>query len=94
MSELTAAGLGAVLVPYPAAVDDHQTGNANYLVEAGAGVLIPQDELTPEVLAAELDRCCKDRRLVTNRAVRARTMARPNATADVVARCLALGSAA
>jgi len=94
VSELAAAGLGAVLVPYPAAVDDHQTGNANYLVQAGAGVLIPQDALTPELLAEELDRCCSDRHLVTDRAVRARTMSRPNATADVVARCLAVGGAA
>ncbi|MBT76978.1 MAG: undecaprenyldiphospho-muramoylpentapeptide beta-N-acetylglucosaminyltransferase, partial [Chromatiales bacterium] len=48
ISELTAAGLGAILVPYPSAVDDHQTKNAGYLVAAGAAVLIPQSELTAE----------------------------------------------
>jgi UDP-N-acetylglucosamine--N-acetylmuramyl-(pentapeptide) pyrophosphoryl-undecaprenol N-acetylglucosamine transferase len=87
--ELAAAGLGAVLVPYPAAVDDHQTLNARYLVDAGAAVLIPQSELTPERLAVELEACAKDRRLVLQRASRARQLSRPEATDDLVAACLA-----
>ncbi|HEY9199571.1 MAG TPA: undecaprenyldiphospho-muramoylpentapeptide beta-N-acetylglucosaminyltransferase, partial [Gammaproteobacteria bacterium] len=45
IAELTAVGVGAILVPYPHAVDDHQTGNARYLVNAGAALLIPQSEL-------------------------------------------------
>lgn len=51
VSELAAAGLGAVFVPFPAAVDDHQTRNAQFLVNAGAGVLIPERELTPQRLS-------------------------------------------
>ncbi|MDP6437248.1 MAG: undecaprenyldiphospho-muramoylpentapeptide beta-N-acetylglucosaminyltransferase [Gammaproteobacteria bacterium] len=87
--ELAAAGLGAVLVPYPAAVDDHQTLNARYLVDAGAAVLIPQSQLTPERLAAELEACARDRGLVLERASRARELSRPAATDDLVAACLA-----
>jgi UDP-N-acetylglucosamine--N-acetylmuramyl-(pentapeptide) pyrophosphoryl-undecaprenol N-acetylglucosamine transferase len=90
ISELTAAGLGSILVPYPTAVDDHQTINAGYLVSAGAAVLIPQAELTAESLAAELHRCCADRALVIDRAVRARALAKPNATSDVVDLCLSM----
>jgi UDP-N-acetylglucosamine--N-acetylmuramyl-(pentapeptide) pyrophosphoryl-undecaprenol N-acetylglucosamine transferase len=94
ISELAAAGLAAVLVPFPAAVDDHQTRNAEFLVGAGAAVLIPQAELTPERLAAELDRCQGDRDLVLRRARAARAMARPRATAALVEACLAAGRAA
>jgi len=90
ISELTAAGLGAILVPYPSAVDDHQTKNGRYLVAAGAAVLIPQSELTAELLAAELRRCCDDRALVCDRAERARSLARPDATSDVVDLCLSM----
>jgi UDP-N-acetylglucosamine:LPS N-acetylglucosamine transferase len=49
IAELTAVGVAAILVPYPHAVDDHQTGNAGYLVDADAALLIPQTELTPHV---------------------------------------------
>ena len=47
VSEIAAAGLGAVFIPFAAAVDDHQTRNAKFLVDAGAAVLIPESELTP-----------------------------------------------
>ncbi|MGH8220713.1 MAG: undecaprenyldiphospho-muramoylpentapeptide beta-N-acetylglucosaminyltransferase [Steroidobacteraceae bacterium] len=56
ISELAATGLGAILVPFPAAVDDHQTANARHLVNAGAAVLIGERELTAERLAAEIDK--------------------------------------
>jgi UDP-N-acetylglucosamine--N-acetylmuramyl-(pentapeptide) pyrophosphoryl-undecaprenol N-acetylglucosamine transferase len=88
VSELAAAGLGAVLVPYPSAVDDHQTLNARYLVDADAAVLIQQDDLTPEVLAAEIARWAGERQLVIDRAVRARELARPDATEQLVSVCL------
>jgi UDP-N-acetylglucosamine--N-acetylmuramyl-(pentapeptide) pyrophosphoryl-undecaprenol N-acetylglucosamine transferase len=93
VSELTVAGLGAVLVPYPSAADDHQTGNAEYLVEAGAAVLMPQTEFLPESLAGELSICIADRQVVIDRAIGARSLAKPNATRDVVERCLALAGA-
>ena len=90
---LAAAGVGAILVPYPAAVDDHQTRNAAYLVNAGAATLIPEPELDAERLAAELQRRIADRALILGQAQRARTQAMPDATADIVARCLALSLA-
>jgi len=90
ISELAAAGLGAILVPYPSAVDDHQTRNANFLVAAGAAVLMPQDELTPESLAREIDRCVGNRQVLEDRAARARSVARPDATREVAEICLAV----
>jgi UDP-N-acetylglucosamine--N-acetylmuramyl-(pentapeptide) pyrophosphoryl-undecaprenol N-acetylglucosamine transferase len=54
VAELAAAGVPAVLVPFPAAVDDHQTRNAEHVVRAGAAVLLPERELTPMSLAATL----------------------------------------
>src|SRR5574343_230125 len=51
VAELACAGVPAILVPFPHAVDDHQTGNARFLSESGAAVLLPQHELTPEKLA-------------------------------------------
>jgi UDP-N-acetylglucosamine--N-acetylmuramyl-(pentapeptide) pyrophosphoryl-undecaprenol N-acetylglucosamine transferase len=89
VSELAAVGLGAVLVPYPSAVDDHQTLNAQFLVDAGAAVLMPQATLTAAALATELSVCAKDRQLVTERALNARSLARPNATAELADVCLA-----
>jgi UDP-N-acetylglucosamine--N-acetylmuramyl-(pentapeptide) pyrophosphoryl-undecaprenol N-acetylglucosamine transferase len=91
VSELAAAGLGSVLVPYPAAVDDHQTTNAAFLEAAGAAVLIQQEQLNPDVLAAEILRCIEDRELVMDRAVRARKLARPDAASEVAERCIVLG---
>jgi UDP-N-acetylglucosamine--N-acetylmuramyl-(pentapeptide) pyrophosphoryl-undecaprenol N-acetylglucosamine transferase len=54
VSEIAAAGIGALFVPFAAAVDDHQTRNARFLVAADAGLLLPESELTPERLASEL----------------------------------------
>ena len=51
VAELATAGIGSILVPYPFAVDDHQTHNAAWLVDAGAAILVPQNELTPALLA-------------------------------------------
>jgi len=51
VAELSAAGVPAILVPFPAAVDDHQTANARFLVDAGAGWLVPQAEFSPGQLA-------------------------------------------
>jgi len=56
IAELAAAGVPAILVPFPAAVDDHQTCNARFVVEKGAAVLLPESELTPLSLAAALRR--------------------------------------
>ncbi|MEE4184744.1 MAG: undecaprenyldiphospho-muramoylpentapeptide beta-N-acetylglucosaminyltransferase [Gammaproteobacteria bacterium] len=93
VAELAAAGLGALLVPFPAAVDDHQTLNARYLVDADAAVLIPQPELTPARLASELGRFAADRSLVMQYAERARALAHPDATHDLAAACLRVAKA-
>lgn len=59
-SELTALGVPGILVPFPQAADDHQTKNAQDLVAAGAAVLLPQSELTPERLADEIEKLLID----------------------------------
>jgi UDP-N-acetylglucosamine--N-acetylmuramyl-(pentapeptide) pyrophosphoryl-undecaprenol N-acetylglucosamine transferase len=88
VAELAAAGVGAVLVPFPAAVDDHQTRNAAFLVDAGAATLLPQSELTAGRLAAELRACLDRPELMLARAERARTLALPQATETIVGICL------
>jgi len=86
--ELAAAGLPAVLVPFPSAVDDHQTLNADWLVRAGAAVLLPEEELTAMSLARILQRFAGDRRELLAMANRARALAAPDACDKVVQACL------
>ncbi|AMO24257.1 undecaprenyldiphospho-muramoylpentapeptide beta-N-acetylglucosaminyltransferase [Ramlibacter solisilvae] len=88
VTELAAVGCAAVFVPFPAAVDDHQTTNAKFLVDAGGGWLVQQRELTPEWLA-ELLRTVQRPELI-RRATAAKTMQKTHATADMVAACEAL----
>jgi UDP-N-acetylglucosamine--N-acetylmuramyl-(pentapeptide) pyrophosphoryl-undecaprenol N-acetylglucosamine transferase len=95
VSELAAAGLPAVLVPYPHALDDHQTKNAHYLVDVGAAVLMPQSELTPESLVAVLTNLLESHGKIDLMSQKARTMAKPKAAQIVAGICLdkALNSA-
>jgi UDP-N-acetylglucosamine--N-acetylmuramyl-(pentapeptide) pyrophosphoryl-undecaprenol N-acetylglucosamine transferase len=88
VSELAAAGVGAILVPFPAAVDDHQTQNAHYLVSEGAAVLIADRQLTADKLAQELRQLCAGRGKLLAMAERARLLARPRAAEDLAASCL------
>jgi UDP-N-acetylglucosamine--N-acetylmuramyl-(pentapeptide) pyrophosphoryl-undecaprenol N-acetylglucosamine transferase len=88
IAELAAAGLGAILVPYPHAVDDHQTVNARFLTRADAAVLIPAAELDAQRLAAELSRMDRPRALAMAQA--ARSLAMPDATRVVAGHCLDL----
>jgi UDP-N-acetylglucosamine--N-acetylmuramyl-(pentapeptide) pyrophosphoryl-undecaprenol N-acetylglucosamine transferase len=90
VSELAAVGVGSILVPYPAAVDDHQACNAQYLVREGAAVLIPDRELTAERLATELQRLCAGRGKLLAMAERARLLAKPRAADELAASCLEL----
>jgi len=88
VSELAAVGIGAVLVPYPHAVDDHQTRNAEYLVEAGAAVLLPEAECTAERLSAILRDLIADRKKLQEMAVAAREKAVPDAAERVAQMCM------
>ncbi|SEQ49635.1 UDP-N-acetylglucosamine--N-acetylmuramyl-(pentapeptide) pyrophosphoryl-undecaprenol N-acetylglucosamine transferase [Ectothiorhodospira magna] len=88
VSELAAAGMAALLVPYPHAVDDHQQANARHLSEVGAARIIRQDGLDPEELASWL--ATLDRPRLQDMACRARTLARPEAARQVAEACLAL----
>lgn len=90
VTELAAVGAAAVFVPFPAAVDDHQTVNARFLVEAGGGWLLPQAGLTPEALANLLQGI--DRSQLLARAQAAASLKQINATASVVAACEELAS--
>jgi UDP-N-acetylglucosamine--N-acetylmuramyl-(pentapeptide) pyrophosphoryl-undecaprenol N-acetylglucosamine transferase len=90
VSELAAVGVAAVLVPFPNAVDDHQTYNAQYLVREGAAVLVSDRELTEERLAAELQRLCAGRGKLLAMAERARLLAKPRAADEFAASCLEL----
>lgn len=87
VSELAAAGLGALLVPYPYAVDDHQTRNGAFLVDAGAARMISEAELDAERLAAELRDLLSDRGLLSEMARAARGLARPDSAEKVAAVC-------
>ncbi|MBS4037212.1 MAG: undecaprenyldiphospho-muramoylpentapeptide beta-N-acetylglucosaminyltransferase, partial [Hydrogenophaga sp.] len=88
VTELTAVGAAAVFVPFPAAVDDHQTTNARFLVDAGAAWLEPQAGLTPQKLAHLLRGV--NRRQLQDMAERARAQCKPGAVDAVVAACAEL----
>jgi len=85
VAELAAAGVPGVLVPYPHAVDDHQTANARFLVAQGAALLLPQSELTPQRLAELLGGLDRARLLEMARAARA--LGKPEAARVVAERC-------
>ena len=82
VSELAAAGVASVLVPYPFAVDDHQTANARYLSDEQAAVLCPQGSITPESLVSTLKPLLSRPKLLQMATV-ARKLAQPEATAIV-----------
>lgn len=84
IAELAAAGVGSILVPYPHAVDDHQTENARFLANTGAAILLPQGELTAEKLALIQN---LSRAQLLQMAERARDLARPDAAKAVADVC-------
>ena len=84
IAELAAAGVASILVPFPHAVDDHQTANAHFLSNAGAAILLPQTELTPERLALIRD---LKRPQLLEMAKKARELALPDAAATVAEAC-------
>ena len=88
VAELAAAGVPGILVPFPHAVDDHQTTNARFLSDAGAAVLLPQRELAAERLAELISGF--DRKRLLEMASRARSLGRPDAAAAVARTCMEL----
>lgn len=90
VAELATAGVASLLVPFPFAVDDHQTANAGALVQVGAAELIQERELSAERLATLLRAATRAGCLA--RAEKARAAAHPRATDDIVERLLAAGA--
>jgi UDP-N-acetylglucosamine--N-acetylmuramyl-(pentapeptide) pyrophosphoryl-undecaprenol N-acetylglucosamine transferase len=88
IAELSAGGMASILVPFPHAVDDHQTANAKFLSGRGAAILIQQRDLTPQKLA-ELIRSL-DRPKLLEMARKARALGKPDAARIVAQRCMQL----
>jgi UDP-N-acetylglucosamine--N-acetylmuramyl-(pentapeptide) pyrophosphoryl-undecaprenol N-acetylglucosamine transferase len=88
VSELAAAGIGAVLVPFPHAVDDHQTRNAEYLVDVGAACLLPESECDAHTLSRLLQALLSDRAGLLRMANAARSVAMPDAADQVAKACM------
>ena len=84
VAELAAAGVASILVPFPHAVDDHQTGNARFLVNVGGAFLLPQGELTPQAIALIRN---YSRGQLLEMAEKARSLAKPDATEEVANIC-------
>jgi UDP-N-acetylglucosamine--N-acetylmuramyl-(pentapeptide) pyrophosphoryl-undecaprenol N-acetylglucosamine transferase len=90
ISELTAAGVGAILVPFPAATDDHQTRNADFLVGEGAAIMLEERQLSAESLANQLMALCSGRGRLIAMAERARSLAKPHAAQALADACAEL----
>lgn len=88
IAELSAAGVAGILVPYPHAVDDHQTSNARFLSDHDAAILVPQNELTAQKLAELLANLTREKLL--SMAIAARSLAKPEATRVVAEACIEL----
>jgi len=84
VAELAAAGVASILVPFPHAVDDHQTGNAKFMVNVGGAFLLPQTDLTPEAIALIRN---YSRGQLLEMAEKARSLAKPDATEEVANIC-------
>ena len=83
IAELTTAGRPAILIPFPAATDDHQTANAREITKAGGARTIPQPQFTPEVLARQIEAMAADPIALANAAARALSVGRPHAARDL-----------
>ncbi len=88
IAELSAGGVASILVPFPFAVDDHQSANARFLADAGAAILLPQKELSAQKLAALIGSL--DRARLLEMAGKARALGKPDAARIVAQRCMAL----
>ena len=93
IAELAATGVAALLVPYPDAVDDHQTHNASALVKVGAAKLMQEKTLTAEMLAMEIKRLTDDREQLLTMAKAARTQAKLGTAKYISDVCMELAHA-
>ncbi len=87
IAELAASGLGSILIPFPYAVDDHQTENAKYLSDEGAAILIQEEQLNAGKLKEVLLKLCYAPEQLVQMAVKARSLSKPQATDDVARLC-------
>ena len=94
VAELCAVGLPAMFVPYPGAVDDHQTANARPMADSGAAVIIDQSMLSADVLAGQLREWLSSRDELQNKAQKAHKLDRPGALARITELCLEQAGAA
>ncbi|ASD68166.1 undecaprenyldiphospho-muramoylpentapeptide beta-N-acetylglucosaminyltransferase [Pseudoalteromonas piscicida] len=92
VSEIAAAGKAAVFVPFPHAVDDHQTANAQFLVSAGAAYILQQSALTAETLAATLKPLVIEPQKIATMAAKARQCGKSEATSKVAQICTELSN--
>ena len=90
IAEITAGGKAAILIPFPFAVDDHQTKNAEILAQAGAAELIREKDLNGGLLAAAIERLSNDPAAVRNMETAARALGNRRAAEEIVDACLAL----
>jgi UDP-N-acetylglucosamine--N-acetylmuramyl-(pentapeptide) pyrophosphoryl-undecaprenol N-acetylglucosamine transferase len=90
IAELSAVGVASVLVPFPHAVDDHQTSNARYLADADAAILVSQSTFTADKLAGLIQNLSREQCL--SMAIKARALGKPEATASVANICMELAA--
>ena len=91
IAELTAAGVASILVPYPYAVDDHQTANAHYLSDEGAAILLSQETFIVSTVVEKLTELTANRDVLMQMACTARSLAQPEATKNIAAICQQAG---
>jgi len=92
VSEIASCGVASCLIPFPYAIDDHQTENAKFLANADAAILLPQSELNPRDLASMIQNFSRND--LREMALRAYALAKPHATqrvAEVCADCAGVG---
>ncbi len=88
IAELSAVGVGSILIPFPYAIDDHQTANARYLSNNLAAILIPEKELTVNRLCEVIDGLSEARARIIEMARNARALSMENATIDIANLCM------
>ena len=92
LAEITVAGKASVLIPFPFAADDHQTLNAQAMVEAGAAAMIRESELTPDKLYAVVESLLNNDQALRDMELKSKKLGRPDAASGIVDACLQLAA--